>query len=87
MALCKSCKVKIGTGCGCCSWDFPEDSGYCKRYYSQSDVYQDKMQILLALLDRIDDVAKRLLSNFIMESEEDHEDYYLEEIVKSLKGA
>ena len=83
---CKICQIRIGTGCGCCGADFPEEYGYCSKCYPQFDIYQDKMQLLKTLLDRLDKSTAEILSNFLLEYEEDHDDLYQNEISQYIIG-
>ena len=82
---CGICGCVIGTGCGCCAWDFPEDYGYCARCYPKSQSYLDKMQVLKSMLDRMDSQSKELLHTFVQEYLESHEHLYLEEIEAAQK--
>jgi hypothetical protein len=51
---CAICGTNIGTGCGCCSDDFPEQYGYCDKCFDKSNAYIEKTQNINALLDRLD---------------------------------
>lgn len=53
--VCKGgCKRSVGSGCGCCSDDFPEMYGYCSTCFPASDAYTELTQNVKAVLDRLD---------------------------------
>jgi len=80
---CKGCGKTIGSGCGCCRPDYPEEYGYCINCFPDSDIYLDRMQPLRQLLDRLDIVEKKLLKIFINEYDEDFYSNYISEINKT----
>ena len=72
------CGITIGTGCGCCSDDFPEEHGYCLECFQKSSQYEDKMQSFFGILDRLDESGIALLLDFIENYDADFERFFLE---------
>jgi len=47
------CGIKIGSGCGCCSPEFPEEYGYCSKCFPSSDYYALMMNPLKSIMDSL----------------------------------
>ena len=78
---CHGCSTFIDPGDGCAEW-----KGYCRTCYPDSVEYREHMQLLHALVDRLDPVALQLLHSFLDEMHEDHNHYYLAEVSNKLNS-
>lgn len=74
------CGRIIGTGCGCCSDDFPKEYGYCDDCFPSSDIYRDKLMLLRAIKDRSDETMIKLLTEFLIEFDHEFECIYINEL-------
>jgi hypothetical protein len=79
-SYCKGCGESIGTGCSCCYPDFPEDYGYCAECYPSSSECIEKLSVLNALIDRLDESGLNLLYRFLLEYDSGHEVLYLDTV-------
>ena len=66
MSECLICKKRIGTGCNCCSDDFPENYGYCRECYPNSPNFNNNFQLLNLLMDHLDDSGLKALKEYII---------------------
>lgn len=79
------CGRDVGSGCGCCAPDFPQEYGYCEHCYLDSPIYIQKMQLLNNLLDGLSELSKKSLFDFLNDYENDHRFLYAREIFKSIE--
>ena len=77
------CGKTIGSSCGCCSPDFPEEYGYCENCFKKSEPYVEETQPINNLIDRLDAGGILALELFVKSYREDFNHIYKEIINNS----
>lgn len=79
------CGRTIGSGCGCCSPDFPQEYGYCENCFSKSQAYNNETQALNNLIDHLNDGGLLALKLFLDLYDHNFENIYKEIVDRKLK--